>query len=479
MIAVDAQRMTNDVRAAVVAASRDELARRCLGDFISLLDPTYERARHTVALCDHLEAVERGDIDRLIVMMPPRHGKTMHVSQALPAWVLGRNPRSQIVLASYGAELAEGNSRKARSYMRSDRWPFECRVSEESRAQNRWQTDAGGVLIATGCQGGLTGYGADRLIIDDPIRDRAEAESETARESLWAWYSDVARTRLMPNGRIILCQTRWHDDDLAGRILNSEDGKRWTVLSLPAIAEESDALGRAVGEALWPQRFPVDALPSVAHGEISASSFASLYQQNPIPAGGATFKLEWMKNRFAAAPGRYSAFRVMVIDGAWSAKSTADPSALACWATDERRYYLIDSIARRVEFPDLIPLVMARWREWKPHAVVAEAAASGIPLVQMLARESSIPIVGIPPKGDKMARVQAITPLFETEKVMLPKAAPWLDGWMEEHLRFPAAKHDDQVDCTSLALAYLQDRNMEAEAERRIAASWSHFTLAR
>ena len=134
----------------------DELARRRLGDFISLLEPTYERPRHTVALTEHLEAIEFGEIDRLIVMMPPRHGKTMHTSQAFPAWTLGRNPRSQIILASYGAELAEGNSRKARSYMRSDRWPFECRVSEESRAQNRWATDAGGILIATGCEGGLT-----------------------------------------------------------------------------------------------------------------------------------------------------------------------------------------------------------------------------------------------------------------------------------------------------------------------------------
>lgn len=146
-----------DYRQALSSVARDELARRRLGDFIALREPSYERVRHTRVLCEHLEAVEAGEIDRLIVMMPPRHGKTMHVSQALPAWTLGRNPRAQIVLASYGAELAEGNSRKARSYLRSDRWPFECKVSEESRAQNRWQTDAGGILIATGCKGGLTG----------------------------------------------------------------------------------------------------------------------------------------------------------------------------------------------------------------------------------------------------------------------------------------------------------------------------------
>lgn len=193
-----------DYREALSSVARDELARRRLGDFIALLEPSYERVRHTEVICDHLEAVERGEIDRLIVMMPPRHGKTMHVSQALPAWTLGRNPKSHIILASYGAELAEGNSRKARSYMRSDRWPFECRVPDESCAQNRWQVDDGSILIATGCEGSLNGYGADRLIIDDPIRDRADAESESMRDRLWNWYSDVARTRLIPSGRIDL-----------------------------------------------------------------------------------------------------------------------------------------------------------------------------------------------------------------------------------------------------------------------------------
>ncbi len=149
-----------DVRVALSSIVRDELARRRLPDFIELVEPSYERARHTVVLCDHLEAVERGDVDRLIVMLPPRHGKTMHVSQALPAWTLGRNPRVQIILASCGAELAEGNSRKARSYMRSDRWPFECRVSEESRAQpvaiecrrHPSANDSGGTQLRRACQ---------------------------------------------------------------------------------------------------------------------------------------------------------------------------------------------------------------------------------------------------------------------------------------------------------------------------------------
>jgi hypothetical protein len=428
--------MSVDVQEAFSTAAQEELARRRLGDFIELLEPTYERARHTVALCDHLEAVERGEIDRLIVMMPPRHGKTMHVSQALPAWVLGRNPRAQIILASYGAELAEGNSRKARAYMRSDRWPFECRVSDESRAQNRWQTDAGGILIATGCEGGLTGYGADRLIIDDPIRDRADAESEAMRERLWAWYADVARTRLMQNGRIILCQTRWHDDDLAGRILNSEDAKRWTVLSFPAIAEDHDVLGREPGDALWPERFPIKDLPSVERGEITSTSFASLYQQNPVPAGGNIFKGAWFEHVYDELPkwcfeerdtrepvpgiagalmARYEVIQkpvivIQAVDSAWKTGLANDRSCVVTLVSDTVDTYVKDVWFGRLQFPDLRRQLVELYNRHEPSRLYVEEAASGFALVQDLRASTGIPIIGITPgRESKEARAESVT----------------------------------------------------------------------
>jgi predicted phage terminase large subunit-like protein len=447
--AVDTQRV------ALASVASEELARRRLADFIGLLEPSYVRARHTVALCEHLEAVENGEIDRLIIQMPPRHGKTLHVSQALPAWVLGRNPRAQIVLASYGAELAEGNSRKARSYVRSDRWPFECRVSDESRAQNRWQTDAGGILIATGCEGGLTGYGADRLIIDDPIRDRADAESESMRERLWQWYSDVARTRLMPNGRIILCQTRWHDDDLAGRILSSEDAKRWTVLSLPAIAIEDDALGREPGEALWPERFPVEDLPSVERGEISSSSFASLYQQNPVPAGGATFKPEWFEHRYDVLPSKMQLYQA--VDSAWKDGPSNDRSVIATLATDLKDIYVVDVWAGRAQYTDLRRIVMENFGKHRPRLLYVEEAASGFALVNELRHSTGIPIVGIPPGRDsKEARAAAVTNSFEAGRIKFPSRASWMGELLAEFLRFPYGRHDDIVDAVVLGIAQIR-----------------------
>lgn len=467
--------MSVDLQAAAAAGAREELARRRLGDFIALLEPSYERTRHTEALCTALEAIERGDIDRLIIQMPPRHGKTMHVSQAYPAWVLGRNPRAQIVLASYGADLAEGNSRKARAYIRSDRWPFECRVSEESRAQNRWQTDGGGILIATGCEGGLTGHGADRMIIDDPVKDRADAESESMREKLWQWYSDVARTRLMPNARIILCMTRWHDDDLGGRILESDDAKRWTVLSLPAIAEEDDALGRALGEALWPQRFPVEALPKVPD-EMSSSSFSALYQQNPVPAGGAMFKPEWFEHRYDQLPNGLRIYQS--VDSAWKEGLSNDRSVIATLGTDLRDIYVLDLWAGRANYTDLRRIVIENYQKQRPLLLYVEEAASGFALVDDLRRSTGIKIIGVPPGRDsKEARAEAVTNWFEAGRVKFPRHATWMGELLGEFLRFPSGRHDDIVDAAVLGVAQIRtsiERIIANERSRRIVRAWMH-----
>jgi predicted phage terminase large subunit-like protein len=445
---------TGGAGGALADFTQAELAKLRLAAFIKLVEPSYHEARHTRVLCHHLEAIEHGEIERLIVMMPPRHGKTMHVSQALPAWTLGRNPRAQIILASYGAELAEGNSRKARSYMRSERWPFACRVSDESRAQNRWQTDAGGIVIATGCEGGLTGYGADRLIIDDPIRDRADAESEAMREKLWNWYTDVARTRLMPGGRIILCQTRWHDDDLAGRLLNSEDAKRWTVLSLPAIAEEGDALGRPLGEVLWPERFPIKDLPRVPD-EMSSSSFASLYQQSPVPAGGLTFKPEWFEHRFDALPLRLSLYQA--VDSAWKDGLANDRTVIATLATDLKDIYVTDIWVGRAKYADLRRIVMENYGKHRPRILYVEEAASGFALVEDLRRSTGIPIIGIPPGRDsKEARADAVTNWFEAGRVKFPRHATWMGDLLGEFLRFPNGKHDDIVDAVVLGVSRIR-----------------------
>jgi predicted phage terminase large subunit-like protein len=445
------------VRHAIGAAARDELARRSLLDFAQLLDPTYERARHLELLAEKLEALERRDIRRLIVAMPPRHGKSRMCSQLFPAWLLGRGPDKAIVLASYGSELAEQNSRRVRELVADERYPFvDVSISEASRAVNRWQTTAGGVVIAAGVGSALTGFGADCMLVDDPIADRASAESPTIRESTWSWFQDVARTRLHARAIQLLIATRWHEDDPAGRILNSAMASEWEVLNLPAIAEESDPLGRVPGEALWRERYPVSELPSVERGEISSRSFAALYQQRPVPAEGHIFKASWFENRYDELPPLK-----MIATGADCAAKTGvgnDFSAIVTIGTDGKDYFILDVVRERLEFADLGRKMKSVFQRLHPQRFYIEDASSGTPLIQELRRTTSLPIIGVVPRGTKLARAEAVSGLFEAGKVKLPGEAPWLDAFVDEFLRFPAGKHDDQVDASSLVLSRLRAR---------------------
>lgn len=263
--------------------------------------PSYQPARHTVALCEALEALEAREIRRLIVTMPPRHGKTLHASQALPAWYLGRRPSESVILASYAAELAESNSRRARGFVTDPRFPFATNVAADSSAVNRWATSAGGGLIAAGVGGGITGFGAHLLIVDDPVKGREEADSAAIRESTWRWWSEVALTRLQPGAVVLIAATRWHQDDLVGRVLNSSGADEWKLLSLPALADDDDALGRYEGEALWPGWFDEEHLNRL-RSEIGERAFSALYQGSPTSERGGVFRREWLAGRYAEPP---------------------------------------------------------------------------------------------------------------------------------------------------------------------------------
>jgi predicted phage terminase large subunit-like protein len=259
----------------------------------------------------------------------------------------------------------------------------------------------------------------------------------------------------MPGAVQVLAQTRWHEDDLAGRILNSAGANEWTVLNLPAIAEEGDPLGRKPGEALWPEWFPIKDLPSVAKGEITSRAFSALYQQTPVPAEGRLFKMAWMDRRYDLRSRPRFDSLVQSVDSAWKTGPGNDFSCIATWGTDGKDYYLVDCWHGRVEFPELRRIVLEQYEKHRPHAVIVEQAAAGFAVVQELQQMTKLPIIGIPAKGSKESRAEAVTPYFEAGKVLLPVGMPWLEDWINEHLRFPAGKHDDQVDTTSLALCRL------------------------
>ncbi|MEJ7790781.1 MAG: phage terminase large subunit [Gaiellaceae bacterium] len=434
---------------------RAELARRRLSDFMGALLPSYQSAAHTRALCEHLEALEAREIRRLIVTEPPRHGKTIHCSQALPAWYLGRRPDEHVILASYAAELAESNSRRARNLVVDPRYPFETSVASDSSAVNRWATSQGGGLIAAGVGGGITGFGADLLIVDDPVKGREEADSPTIRESTWRWWTEVALTRLQPNAVVLIAMTRWSKDDLVGRVLASPGAGEWTVLALPALATEDDPLGREEGEALWSEWFDEAHLLRL-RAEIGERAFSALYQGSPTPEKGGIFRREWMQGRYSERP-RGPVRIVQAVDSAFKTGVSNDYSVVATWASDGVYFYLLDVWRARVEFPELVGAIRAQASIHGPSTILIEDTAAGQSAIQELRRSSQLPIVAVKATGTKVSRADSVSPLFEAGKVLLPEQAPaWRDLWIEEHVSFPASRHDDMVDTTSLALERLR-----------------------
>jgi hypothetical protein len=275
----------------IVDAVHRELARRSLLDFATLVYPQFETPPHLRLIAGLLEQIERGELRRLQISVPVRHGKSVLASQAFPAWFLGRHPERNVILCSHAEELAVRNSRVAKHLVSDERWPFAVELSGDSTAAGRWNTTRGGGVYAIGVGGAITGRGADLLIIDDALHDGL---SELERESVYRWYSEVAFPRLEPGGAVIVIGARFAEDDLCGRILESEDGPSWEVVNLPALAEEGDPLGRALGEPLWPARFSLSEI-EMRRVAMGSRAFEAQFQQHPTPAAGAIFQRAWFE----------------------------------------------------------------------------------------------------------------------------------------------------------------------------------------
>ena len=353
----------------------------------------------------------------------------MLCSQIFPAWYLGRHPRRQIISTSHSEDLAVRNSRVAKQLVEDDRWPFEAGLSTDSTSSQRWNLREGGGCYAIGVGGGITGRGSDVLLIDDALHD---GQSQAEMDKAFAWYSEVALPRLEPGGSVIVIGARFAELDLCGQIRASTDGPNWHVVSIPAIAEEADVLGREVGEPLWPERMNLDELAMRRSG-MSSRAFAAQFQQNPVPAGGKFYKLEWLSHRYDELPhglqvqpsvseiAREKVFGetpraqrgllvVQAIDSAWKTGPSSDYSVIATLATDLVDFYIVDVLRARVQYPDLRRAVIERYEMFEPRMVFCEEAASGYAVVCELKASTSIPIVGVKPVESKEARAEAVLP---------------------------------------------------------------------
>lgn len=429
-------------------------AQESLAGFCEIVDPSYERAAHTDLLCNELKAVDAGENDRLIVMMPPRHSKTWHTSVHFPAWSMGRNPRQQMILASYSADLAWENSGKARDLFKHPLWPFSTQLHADKQSEHRWRTSVGGVVVAAGVGGPATGFGAHKLVIDDFVKNRQDADSETIRETQWSWYTSTARTRLMPGGAIILTATHWHEDDLIGRILNGPGAARWRVIRLPAISTGvDDALNRPEGAALWPSWYDEIILRELRE-EIGSRDWNALYQQQPTADEGGLFKRAWFTERHNAH-GAWPHLRVLAVDAAYKTGLQNDYSAIVVAGATETTLPILDVRQGRWEYPELKRWILEVAQEWQPHGILIEDTASGQSVIQELRRDTRLPVIPIKVTASKEARATAVAPTCEAKRVTLPIGAIWGDPLVNQLASFPTGQHDDMVDAFVHAVGYL------------------------
>lgn len=428
------------------------------GAWLPLVTPGYRWDwPHLQLVQEHLAAVTDGRCKRLMVFMPPRHGKTELVTIRYPVWRLKQNPGTRVILGAYNQTLANKFSRKARRLAVT-----EVGLSKERSAVEDWETEPGGGMRAVGVGAGITGSGGDLILIDDPVKSREEANSLSYRERVWDWYTDDLYTRLEPGGAIVLIMTRWHTDDLAGRILASEDAGNWTVVNLPAEAEEGDALGRAKGAALCPERFDKARLAGI-RTVLGSWAYAALYQQRPAPAEGGMFKREWFQILDALPAGCEF---VRWWDKAATAKG-GDYSAGALLArAADGRFYVVD-VQRGQWSSDERNRVMAQtaaldamrtqghgfeiWMEQEPGSSGKESADLSISQLAghaVWAETSS---------GSKEVRAQPLAAQCEAGNVRLLRG-PWNAAYIDELTSFPFGANDDQVDASSGAFNKLAQR---------------------
>ncbi|MEI8166759.1 MAG: phage terminase large subunit [Chloroflexales bacterium] len=402
---------------------------------------------HLVYIQHQLARITSGAINKLMLFVPPRHGKSELTTVRYPIYRMERDPTLRVILGCYNQDLANMFSRQARRLAAGRRL-----LGSGIKAQDEWDITGGGNFRAASIgSGGITGRGANLIIIDDPIRSREDANSQNSREKAWEWYSNDVYTRLEPGGAIILILTRWHHDDLAGRILASVDGPNWTVCSLPAEAEEGDPLGREVGEALCPVRFDLAALRDIK--QVLGLDYYALYQQRPVAETGGLYQRSWFCYDHAPRTPEGELDLDQIVQ-AWDTASSAvgDYSACVTVGVKANRAYVLDVYRARLETPDLLRQVKNLAERWQPTVLLVEDASSGIAVTQMLRRETRLPILGIPPmRGGKVAHAKANLPYLESGRVSFCPGA-YLVEFEQEVLSFPAAAHDDQVDALNIAL---------------------------
>lgn len=421
---------------------------------------------HIDLICDKLRQVEEGKINRLIINMPPRNLKSICVSVAWSAWLMGHKPSIKIMASSYSQALSNKHSQDCRLILNSpwyqDLFP-QTRIKKGENQKSKFVTTDRGFRFATSTGGTATGEGGDYLIIDDP-QNPSKINSKKYRNSTIEWFEQTFATRLnnKKTGAIVLVMQRLHEDDLCGHLLKNK-AEQWDLLKLPAIYEQNtnfphpfERFSQKAGSVLHEAREDLQTLNNLKL-ELGEYNFAAQYQQEPVPNKGAMIEKAWLKY-FSSDENLEFSQIIQSWDTAIKAKDEHDYSVGITIGISKNGFYLLDIIRIKAEFPELITILTNYADKWNPHSVLIEDKASGQSLIQSLKSSIKAPIIPIKPKFDKITRFAAVTPLFEAGKIFLNYEALWRITLEQELLAFPKSTHDDQVDSLSQALNHLQKK---------------------
>lgn len=444
--------------------AKRELARRRYADYLAYVNsPTWKRTKLAEYLADKVQEFIEKDTgnayDILIIETPPQHGKSKTVTEALPSWYLGRHKRKRVIEVSYNDETGERFCRTNKTKVKKcGEALFGIKIGSIDRSDHFELTD-GGSMISRGIMSGITGNPADLLILDDPVKSRQEADSETTRNRLWGEWLNSMKSRLQAGAKVILIMTPWHEDDMAARMLATEEHAE--LIRLPVEAQEDDPMGRKPGDPLcpeigkdktWLEQFKKAYLSDPQGGP---RAWSSLYMCNPVVEGGNMVQRTWWQYY---DPKEVTAFgtQCISVDAAFKDGDSNDYVAIQVWGKRDMDYYLRYSCNEHLNFTATVQKIKAI-KAYYPEVtrIYIEDKANGSAVIQTLQREM-IGVIPVNPSGGKVARVNAVSPAIETGHVFLPQGAPWLEDYLKQWSEFPAGKHDDMVDASTQALSKMQ-----------------------
>jgi predicted phage terminase large subunit-like protein len=436
-------------------------------DYIARVMPEYEFYEWAEKLVQALQDVADGKLKRLMVGVPPRHGKSQLASRLFPAYFLHRWPTRFVGLATYDAGLSYGMSREARRFYREGGGV----LAGDTANVGLWLTWGNGGMWAAGVGGAATGKGGHLLVVDDPIKGQREADSAGVRRDLHTWWTPTFRSRLEPEGAILVISTRWNKMDLQGFLLQLEEQAEipdeWTIIDFPAFAEPDHERpvypktcrvvpdGRAPGEVLCPERYPAHELLAIK-GVTQPRHWDALYQCRPTDAEGTIFKREWLNWYLPNEKlPRFSRI-ILSLDATFKDREDSDYVAFTAWGQQGSDYWLLDGVRERMDFNRTLAVLLNMGLQWRPSAVLIEDTANGPAIISTLKKRWSN-LIAVTPDGSKEARAYSCQPVFIAGRVILPTEAPWLPDYLGDILDYPSGEADDYVDSTTQAIRWFEN----------------------